>query len=248
MTLGIYGCYWSYKIGKKHDNFYDHEFNEDTNYRTVYLVLHIVNYIIPITRLVCYAIMQSRMNAMLEAAEQKRPAGVFVKDSNFFNRPILSTLFLVFVVGSFPDYISNMYHKMFMGVPGNPYNFDQSLDLIQNTIKNSADQIIYADTPFVIFDSILSILLIVFVLWWFKLRFKHANYTGVLVLRNFGRACLIGLPGLIFVGINLIGFDPAYFKFGIILLGFVPAFSEEILFRGMIIPNFMRLYNRAKGI
>ena len=96
--------------------------------------------------------------------------------------------------------------------------------------------------------SILSILLIVFVLWWFKLRFKHSNYEGVLILRNFGRACLFMLPGLLFIGINAFGLNFDNFKIGIVLLGFVPGFVEEITFRGMIIPNFMRIYNRSKGI
>ena len=210
--------------------------------------LHIINYFIPILRLISYGIMQAQLNKMLASVDKKRPVGVYVKDSNFFNRPILSTIFLVFFVELFPQNISDIYHKIFSGVPGNPYNFDSALDIVQNTIKNSADQIVYADTAFVIFDSLLTILLMIGILWWFKLRFKHSNYAGVLVLRNFGRACLFGLPGLVFVGLNVIGFDPAYFKFGLLLLGFVPAFSEEILFRGMIIPNFMRLYNRPKGI
>ena len=199
-------------------------------------------------RLIAYGIMQHQMNKMLEVAEQKNPQGIFVKDSNFFNLPITSTIFLVFVVNSVSDIFTSIYHNLFVGVPGNPINVDQSLDFMENTIKNSSDQIIYADTPFVIFDSILSIVLILFILWWFKLRFKHANYTGVLVLQNFGRACLFALPGLVFVGINVFGFDPECFKVGIVLLGFVPAFTEEILFRGMIIPNFMRLFNGPKGI
>lgn len=56
------------------------------------------------------------------------------------------------------------------------------------------------------------------------------------------------LPGLLFIGINALGFNPNNFKIGIVLLGFVPAFVEEITFRGMIVPNFMRIYNRSKGI
>ena len=164
LTLGIYGCYWAFKVGEKHDNFYREELNDDTSYRALYLVLHLVNYICPITRLISYAIMQAKMNEMLAVVDRQMPKGVFVKDSNLFNRPILSTLFLVFIVEIFPQSVSDIYHRIFMGVPGNPYNFDSGLDLIQNAIKNSADQIIYADTAFVIFDSILSILLIVLVL------------------------------------------------------------------------------------
>lgn len=56
------------------------------------------------------------------------------------------------------------------------------------------------------------------------------------------------LPGLLFVGINSLSFNPENFKIGIVLFGFVPGFVEEITFRGMIIPNLMRIYNRAKGI
>ncbi|MDO5426783.1 MAG: CPBP family intramembrane metalloprotease [Coriobacteriia bacterium] len=56
------------------------------------------------------------------------------------------------------------------------------------------------------------------------------------------------LPGLLFIGINAFGLNFDNFKIGIVLLGFVPGFVEEITFRGMIIPNFMRIYNRSKGI
>lgn len=63
-----------------------------------------------------------------------------------------------------------------------------------------------------------------------------------------GRACLLGLPGLLFVALNVLGMNASNLKFGIVLLGFVPGFTEEIMFRGMIIPNFMRIYHRSKGI
>ena len=136
---------------------------------------------------------------------------------------------------------------MFIGAPGNPETPIVG-DFMQGAIQNSADQIIYADTPFMIGNCILEILLIVCVLWWFKLRFKHSNYEGVLVLRNFGRACLFMLPGLLFIALNALGFNLSNFKIGIVLLGFVPGFVEEITFRGMVIPNLMRIYNRSKGV
>lgn len=50
------------------------------------------------------------------------------------------------------------------------------------------------------------------------------------------------------MGVNVLGFNPENFKFGIVLLGFVPAFVEEITFRGLVIPNFMRVHNNSKGI
>lgn len=140
-----------------------------------------------------------------------------------------------------------IYQQMFIGAPGNPAT-PISGDFIKGAIQNSADQIIYANTSFMIINCILEIVLILGVLWWFKLRFKHSNYEGVLVFRKFGRACLLMLPGLSFVAINALGFNPDNFKIGIVLLGFVPGFVEEITFRGMVIPNLMRIYNRAKGI
>lgn len=67
-------------------------------------------------------------------------------------------------------------------------------------------------------------------------------------MQNLGRACLLILPGVLFIGLNVLGLNPNNFKIGIVFLGFVPAFVEEITFRGMIVPNIMRVYNRAKGI
>ena len=69
-----------------------------------------------------------------------------------------------------------------------------------------------------------------------------------MLFKNFGRACLFALPGLIFVALNVFGLNFQNFKIGIILLGFIPAFQEEIAFRGMIVPNLLRIFNRAKGI
>lgn len=146
-----------------------------------------------------------------------------------------------------PEFLLSFFEQIFIGAPGNPATPIVG-DLMEASIQNSVDQIVYADSAFMLAHSALSILLIVGVLWWFKLRFKHANYEGVLILRNFGRACLFMLPGLLFVGINALGFNIDNFKVGIVLLGFVPGFVEEISFRGMIIPNLMRIYNRSKGI
>ena len=146
LTLGIYGCYWSYQVGKKHDAFFKYETNDESDYRVLYLVLHIVNYIVPITRLISYGFMQHQMNKMLFIADGKHPEGILCRDSHFFNRPILSTIFLVFIVNSFTDVITSAYYDIFKGLPGNPKNYDSSLDIIDNVIKNSSDQIIYADT------------------------------------------------------------------------------------------------------
>lgn len=147
-----------------------------------------------------------------------------------------------------PQIIVSIYDAAFPFAGGNPGAISNAGDLINEAINSSAQQIVNADTPFMIFYSLLNIVTVILVLWWFKLRFKHADYTGVLVLQNFGRACLFALPGLIFVGINLLDFKFENFKIGIVLLGFIPGFTEEITFRGMIVPNFLRIYNNSKGI
>lgn len=247
ITLGIYGVYWSYQVGKKHNEYYLKYKNEDKSFDVVYLILHLINYVFPILRLICYAIMQSKINSMIYIEDNRNPSGLYVKDSSIFNRPFISTILLILICQIIPDQILSVYQNLFIGAPGNPAN-PITGDVTQAMIKNSADQIIYADSLFMIVNDVLQILLIIGVLWWFKLRFKHSNYSGVLVFRNFGRACLLMLPGLFFIGINAFGLNIENFKFGIVLLGFVPAFVEEITFRGMIIPNIMRIFNRSKGI
>lgn len=191
--------------------------------------------------------MQGKINAMLKIEDEENPQGLLVRDSSIFNRPFCSIIILILICEIIPEQFMAFYENLFIGVPGNPANPIIG-DFTKGAIKNSADQIIYADSAFMLSYCVLQIFLFLAVLWWFKLRFKHSNYEGVLVLRNFGRACLLMIPGLLFIGLNLFGLNPSNFKVGIILLGFVPAFVEEITFRGMIIPNLMRIYNRSKGI
>lgn len=59
---------------------------------------------------------------------------------------------------------------------------------------------------------------------------------------------LYALPGILFVVYNALVAEYEYARFGIFLIGFLPAFVEEITFRGMIIPNLMRIHNNSKGI
>lgn len=202
--------------------------------------------------LICFGIMQAKINNMLAIANKETPAGVYVKDSSIFNRPYLSVILLIILGQNIPGFFTSILEHAFPVAPGNPILVNPNLNnmdaLMQQMIQNSADQVIYADTPFMIAYSVLSIIGILAVLWWFKLRFKHCGYKGVLAFRNFGRACLFALPGLIFVGLNVIGLNFQNFKIGIILLGFIPAFQEEIAFRGMIVPNLLRIFNRPKGI
>lgn len=69
-----------------------------------------------------------------------------------------------------------------------------------------------------------------------------------MTFKNIGRGLLFALPGLLFVCVNILGTDFSNFKIGILIFGFVPGFTEEIQFRGMVIPNLMRIFNKAKGI
>lgn len=252
ITLGIYQVYWAYQIGVKHNTFFEYNAQGKKSLHVIYLILSLLNYIFPILNLVCYAIMQSNINKMLIIYEHTNRKFLYVKDSSIFNRPIWSTILLILIAQNIPQIFVSIFENMFPNAAGNPYainnNINNPTDLVKNIIQNSADQIIYADTPFMIVYSILSIVTVILVLWWFKLRFKHVSYTGVLVFKNLGRAFLVSLPVLLFAGLNVLGLNFANFKIGIVLLGFIPAFAEEITFRGMIIPNFMRIYNRPKGI
>ena len=164
LTLGIYGVYWGYKVGKKHNNYYLKHFNLETNYSIVYLLLLLLNYFIPVLSLVCYAVMQSKINELLKYCDSKNIEGIYVKDSSLFNRPILSTIVLILIAQNVPSQILSIYENMFAGAPGNPIGVVSSSDLMQSAIQNSAEQIIYADTPFMIFYCLFQIALIIGVL------------------------------------------------------------------------------------
>lgn len=99
-----------------------------------------------------------------------------------------------------------------------------------------------------IVHSVLSIAIILGVLLIFKLIFRHQGYSGVLTRKNFKKGCVIILPAALLALLNLLGTNFGNFKIGILLLGFVPAFTEEITFRAMIVPNFLRIYNKPAGI
>lgn len=58
------------------------------DYNVLYLVLHIINYCVPILKLICYAIIQSKINYMIDVEDSKNPSGLYVKDSSIFNRPV----------------------------------------------------------------------------------------------------------------------------------------------------------------
>lgn len=250
ITLGIYAIYWGYQIGLKQSKFLNEKKGTDSGCQVLYLILLIFNYVFPVLWIVAFAFMQSNQNKILKIAQVDFPDGLYTTDNSIFNRPVISTVLLLVIAEIIPTYIVLCWHMMCPGVPGSfVSDFHGYIPIFfESDVQVSIDQITYVNSPFMIAHSILSISVILFILWWFKLRFKHANYTGVLVLRNFGRACLIGLPGLFFVAVNCLNVNLGNLTFGIILFGFVPAFTEEILFRGMIIPNWMRIYNNSKGI
>lgn len=239
ITCGIYGVYWSYKCGKKQSKFLMDRRKIDSACHILYLVLMICNYFVPVLSLIVFAFMQSTLNKILKFAQEDKDDDIYTRDSSIFNRPLWSTVILILIAQVIPQNITAIYESLFPHAPGNPMSISNDVvsDTVQKTVQNSADQIAYADTPFIIANCILTIFCILAVLWWFKLRFKHTNYAGVLVWKNFGCGCLLGLPGLIFIGLNFLDFNVENFKIGIILLGFVPAFVEEISFRGLIIPN-----------
>ena len=162
ITLGIYQVYWAYQVGKKHNSFYEYHGHNDKDYHVLYMVLHICNYIIPIMNLICFGIMQAKINDMLATATKENPAGIYVKDSNIFNRPYLSIILLIIIAQNIPAFFTSFLEQAFPGVPGNPVLVNPNLEdmgsLTQQMIQNSADQIIYADTPFMLAYSILSIL------------------------------------------------------------------------------------------
>lgn len=163
ITFGIYGVYWSYQVGKKHNEFYKKQYDIDSDYHVLYLVLHIINYCLPILKLICYAIMQSKINKMIYIEDSKNPSGLYVKDSSIFNRPLCSTIILILIAQDIPQYVLSIYQQMFIGAPGNPAT-PITGDFMKGVIQNSADQIIYANSSFMIVNCILEIVLILGVL------------------------------------------------------------------------------------
>ena len=193
--------------------------------------------------------MQTEVNKFIERSSWEQGHELYVVDNNLFNHPIKSYILLVLFGSSLPSLTTSVVNQIFVGALGNPLSrITNATDIASETIRQSADQVLNADTPYMLTYSIVSILTMVFLAWWFKMRFKNADYEGIIVLRNFGRACLIALPGLLFVALNFFSVNIGNFKIGILLLGFIPAFTEEIAFRGLVIPNWMRVWNKKSGI
>lgn len=253
ITLGIYRVYWAYQVGKKHNQFYAKYKNFGRDYHVLYMVLMLINYVVPFLSWVCFGIMQAKVNEMIRIYDEKHVNGLYVRDRSIWNKPILGTIVLFIIASDFSQMIKSLFDNAFVGMPGNVSNLASNIsgtadDMMKQFVQIAADEVKNADSAYMITTSIIGIVSVLLVLWWFKYRFKHSGYSGVLVRKNFWKACLFGIPGFLIVGLNCLGFDPQNFKFGIILLGFVPAFTEEIAFRGIIGANFMRIYNKKSGV
>lgn len=59
---------------------------------------------------------------------------------------------------------------------------------------------------------------------------------------------LYAAPVLVFVCINLLVTNFNNFNFGILVFALIPAIREEVQFRGMVIPNFLRTLNRRYAV
>lgn len=254
ITFGIYGCVWAYQLGKQQNQFYLTRFNIQKDYHALYLVLHIVNYLVPFLTLICYCIMQSRINEMLKISDSQDSRGIYIRDHSLFNKPILSTFLFVLIGTNIISVVSSWVNSILnVQTIANNAAMQEAMrsggDALDNLLVSSAAQeIIEADTMPVIVRSISCIIVGFLFLWWFKLRFKHSPYNGVLGFKKFGWACLYAIPGLILIAINLFDFEPSNFKIGIVIYGFVPGVIEEVTFRGTVVPNFLRVYNSKKGV
>lgn len=107
--------------------------------------------------------MQAKINNMLYIEDEQNPNGLYVRDSSIFNRPFCSLILLILICQTIPEIFLSFYEQMFIGAPGNPATPIVG-DLMEGAVKNSADQIIYADSSFMIVHSILQIVLILTVL------------------------------------------------------------------------------------
>ena len=162
------------------------------------------------------------------------------KQHKLLDRPFLSSilLFVVFELASVFINIVVVYLVYFIHV---------LLGAQVNQSQDSSIAVSYNSVS-VITSNISLIIFSLLVLFWFKLRFKP-KYKGVFCLNNFAIGCLCLLPLLVYaVMTNIASCDFNYLSFGIIIAALVPAVSEEVLFRGIIGINLIRLWLRHKKI
>lgn len=122
---------------------------------------------------------------------------------------------------------------------------------VQAMVQKAAQDVANCDHISVMLPNLFMIaggfvLLLLFMYW-----FRYGKYDGVLKCENFGRALLLCLPGFVMCATNVVDFfveGGCNFKIGLIILGFVPGVIEEVAFRGMIVPNIIRIFNRRTGI
>ncbi|MDO5329231.1 MAG: CPBP family glutamic-type intramembrane protease [Coriobacteriia bacterium] len=200
-------------------------------------------------------LMQHHNNRLIELSFNQGRKEIICRDSSLFNRPFWSTVFLLIIGTNFMTVLSDPVKKLLENeIPKMPTNTN---DAIQQLIQQSAREVANAGDINQIIVGLVTIITSVLILWWFALRFKHSNYKGVLTTKKFGKALLLCLPAFVVVGFNCFGYFmgevPEFQRgvmwvIGVIVLGFIPGFIEEVGFRGMIVPNLIRIYNRKAGI
>lgn len=165
ITLGIYAVYWAAKTGKKQNNYFILKKNEDNGFKTFYLILMIIGYVVPGMNVVCFCFMQNALNKMIAIADEENPAGVQVRDNSILNHPFWATLLLFLFAHLGPQIFMCFYEQLFIGLPGNPANILSPIDgAVQTIAQNSADQVASCDTPFMISHCLLSIFLMLLIM------------------------------------------------------------------------------------
>ena len=202
--------------------------------------------------LVLFGKMQANVNQLLQIAANNGNGEIYVKNSSILNRPIASVL-LLFGLGysstAVAEGISGFVLSIFgYSTTATSGNVDE---IVENAVADSAYKITHALDFDVVVPNIISIAVALLFLWYFVMLFRHYKYNGVLNVKNFWSATALMTPSYFMVLLNVISlFTEGFgvFNLGIVIMGFVPGFTEEIMFRGLIIPNTLRIFNTKGGI
>lgn len=200
-------------------------------------------------------IIQHKINYIVKIYKNNNWQLPYVKDYSIYNHPFLSMPLIILMGLMLPELFSEVISGFFneigdvlqiealMSIPINPDATD---------IELAASDIINADSLQNIIKNIATILGSLSILIWFTAKFKYAKYPSSLNKQNILRGLLLVYPGYFIWLLNSLGYitgeEPINFKWGIVLYGCVPGIMEEIAFRGILIPNFLRTFNRSSGV
>lgn len=275
ITFGIYLFFWVYRIGRKQSDFYLKHGIRKLKLKFLYLFILlggwalalicaitmefvgkvaqpfvIINmfgiFFFAVGYIVVYCLMQSNVNKMLAIEGHD----VYVRDSSIFNRPFWGSLILYIAASYFMSAGRQLVAPFFE----NNKLLDLAkagTDMVNQMIKQSAAEVTNCNDISVWLPHLAEIAGAFVAVWWFAMLFRHYKYKGVLKFEGLGKALLLSLPTFIFVAFNVFNLaidGNVNFQLGLIVLGFTPGVCEEVQFRGLLVPNFIRILNKRSGI